>query len=677
MKYIHIIELQLPKLYNNMKANIKYFLIFYLFVVFANSQSLQDMKIMQAEYEKSKSNNQLTLPNQNNIDGNNIDGGLPKQAQIIPYQYIDKYIDSTNMKIKHFGYDFFTKRDTVGFWENLPPPKNYILGPGDEIIITLWGETQLRKKYVISRDGKIYDDKVGLLNITGKTIKECRDYLEAQFSRVYSTLKGRNALTFMDVSMGELKSININFVGEVKFPGIYPVHPFSNVITGLIQAGGVDTTGSLRKIKIKRTNSKHITLDLYDYLLDGTLPKDIQLRDDDIVVVPVRLNDIVIDSGVVRPAIYEFLPGESIKDMIYFAGGLRPNSSSTIGISRITPLDERTEQNAITENYYLDYKNTGITKAQNGDRVTVQNIFSNELSVEIIGQVKTPGKYNYFDGMKVMDLIMLSGGFNDTTFWKSVYRKRAQIVRRNPDKRYEKIIDVNLNELFNGDISENKKLQNLDRFLVHANLNFFEKENIQISGEVNIPGAYPLISDNEDLSSILNRVGGLTSKALINGISIYRDKKYFQNMMDNNEEISNKNKNSKVRVAWKNSSIILMPGDSIVVRESTKTVNIIGAVQNPGLVEYNEGKPLRYYINSVGGITEKGNKRSIILVEPNGLVRPKKWYSSPSVTDGSTIYVSEKENTEPFDATQFATNWTQIISSVITAVILSQQIGSS
>jgi len=148
-------------------------------------------------------------------------------------------------------------------------------------------------------------------------------------------------------------------------------------------------------------------------------------------------------------------------------------------------------------------------------------------------------------------------------------------------------------------------------------------------------------------------------------------------MIDNNQEIVSKNKNSKVRVAWKNSSIILMPGDSIIVRESTKTVNIAGEVQNPGLVEFYKGKSLRYYLNSVGGLTQKGNKRSVILIEPNGLVRPKRWYSSPTVTDGSTIYVSEKEGREPFDATQFATNWTQIISSVITAVILSQQIGSS
>jgi len=660
-----------------MKTNIKYLLIFSIFIVFANSQSLQDMKNMQSEYEKLKSNSQYAQPIQDRTSNNVGDGGLPREVQIIPYQYTDKFIDSTDMKIKHFGYDFFTRRDTLGFWENLPPPKNYILGPGDEIIITLWGETQLRKTYVISRDGKIYDDKVGLLNITGKTIKECNKYLETQFSRVYSTLKGRNSLTFMDVSMGKLKSINVNIVGEVKFPGIYPVHPFSNVITGLIQAGGVDTTGTLRKIKIKRTNSEHITLDLYDYLLNGNLPNNVRLRDDDIIVVPVRLNEIIIDSGVVRPAIYEFLPNESIKDILYFAGGLRPNSSSTIGISRITPLDERTSLNPIMENYYLDYKNTGITKAQNGDRVTVQNIFHNILSVEIIGQVKNPGQYNYYNGMKVIDLIMLSGGFSDTTFWKSVYKKRAQIVRRNPKKRYEKIIEVNLSRLLNGDMSENKNLQNLDRFLVHANLNFFEKRNIQMFGEVNIPGSYPLVSDNEDLKSILDRAGGLTSKALANGISIYRDKKYFENMIDNNQEIVSKNKNSKVRVAWKNSSIILMPGDSIIVRESTKTVNIAGEVQNPGLVEFYKGKSLRYYLNSVGGLTQKGNKRSVILIEPNGLVRPKRWYSSPTVTDGSTIYVSEKEGREPFDATQFATNWTQIISSVITAVILSQQIGSS
>ena len=175
-------------------------------------------------------------------------------------------IEKDEMDTRYFGYDYFTRRDTVAFWENLPTPANYLLGPGDELIISLWGETQLRETYTISREGKIYDEKVGLLNIAGKTIEVAKEYLENQFGRVYATLKGNNPTTYMDVSLGQLRSINVNFVGEVNYPGVYPVHPFSTLITGLIQAGGIDTTGSLRKIQIKREGVLKTEVDLYDYL---------------------------------------------------------------------------------------------------------------------------------------------------------------------------------------------------------------------------------------------------------------------------------------------------------------------------------------------------------------------------------------------------------------------------
>ena len=111
-------------------------------------------------------------------------------------------------------------------------------------LISLWGETQLRETYTISRDGKIYDEKVGLLNLTGKSINEARQYLKDQYGRIYATLKGKKATTFMDVSLGELRSINVNFVGQVNIPVYTPFIHFLTVITGLIQAGGVDTTGS-------------------------------------------------------------------------------------------------------------------------------------------------------------------------------------------------------------------------------------------------------------------------------------------------------------------------------------------------------------------------------------------------------------------------------------------------
>ena len=217
--------------------------------VLSSAQSTQELQRLKADYTKGQREIQPPMGVDGSIDPTT---GLPRQAQVTPYQPIEIADEMEGSGLQHFGYDFFTRRDTVAFWENLPTPANYLLGPGDELVISLWGETQLRETYTISRDGKIYDKQVGLMNITGKSINEARQYLKDQYGRIYATLNEKKATTFMDVSLGGLRSINVNFVGQVKYPGVYPIHTFSTVITGLIQAGGVDTTGSLRAIQIKR-----------------------------------------------------------------------------------------------------------------------------------------------------------------------------------------------------------------------------------------------------------------------------------------------------------------------------------------------------------------------------------------------------------------------------------------
>ena len=133
----------------------------------------------------------------------------------------------------------------------------------------------MRKSYIISRDGKIYDNKVALLNVAGKNIDEALDYLKIMYGKVYSTLRGSSPSSFIDLSLGQLRSINVNFIGNVKYPGVHPVHPFSNVITGLIQAGGVDTVGSLRKIKINRNNENFVTVTCMIFLLAATTQNQI------------------------------------------------------------------------------------------------------------------------------------------------------------------------------------------------------------------------------------------------------------------------------------------------------------------------------------------------------------------------------------------------------------------
>ena len=609
------------------------------------SKSIQQLKL---EYERLKADD-ITIPSDMEQTPLNFDA--PDEVEIVPFtdERAFPFIYKEN-RLKHFGYNFFTNRDTIRFWENLPVPLNYNLGPGDELILSLWGETQIRQSYIISRDGKIYDDKVGLLILSGKTLSEAKDYLKTQFGRVYSTLKEPSPSTYIDLSIGDLRSINVNFVGNVNFPGVYPLNPYSNLMTGLISAGGVDTTGSLRSIQIKRDNKIYKTVDLYEFLIYGGISDSLILRNQDIVIVPARKSIVEIDSAVVNPGIYETKEMETVDELIKHAGGFKNNASDIISVKRILAKNERKNGKSFESSYIsrLEAKSFSTNLLRS---VSVQPLMEEEQYVEIIGQVKFPGKYSFYKDMTLSSLFNLSSGFNDTTFIKSVFLSQGEIIRRQPDQRYDEVIsfvvkDVkdNINDLF---------LENLDRVVIHANLNYFEKKPVQILGEVNIPGNYPVLKDNESLRTFINRAGGFTERSFIEGIKIYRD---------------------SLSVAWKNLSIPLKPGDSVVIQQKPGTVFVSGEVYNPGLIEYDKNKSMKNYINLAGGLTKNGDKNDILIIYPNGEVVPSSRFFSKTIRDGSIIIVNEKIDTEPFNPTAFANNTLSLLSSLVTILVLSKQI---
>ena len=609
------------------------------------SKSIQQLKL---EYERLKADD-ITIPSDMEQTPLNLDA--PDEVEIVHFtdEIAFPFIYKEN-RLKHFGYNFFTNRDTIRFWENLPVPLNYNLGPGDELILSLWGETQIRQSYIISRDGKIYDDKVGLLILSGKTLSEAKDYLKTQFGRVYSTLKEPSPSTYIDLSIGDLRSINVNFVGNVNFPGIYPLNPYSNLMTGLISAGGVDTTGSLRNIQIKRDNKIYKTVDLYEFLIYGGISDSLILRNQDIVIVPARKSIVEIDSAVVNPGIYETKEMETVDELIKHAGGFKNNASDIISVKRILAKNERKNGKSFESSYIsrLEAKSFSTNLLRS---VSVQPLMEEEQYVEIIGQVKFPGKYSFYKDMTLSSLFNLSSGFNDTTFIKSVFLSQGEIIRRQPDQRYDEVIsfdvkDVkdNINDLF---------LENLDRVVIHANLNYFEKKPVQILGEVNIPGNYPVLKDNESLRTFINRAGGFTERSFIEGIKIYRD---------------------SLSVAWKNLSIPLKPGDSVVIQQKPGTVFVSGEVYNPGLIEYDKNKSMKNYINLAGGLTKNGDKNDILIIYPNGEVVPSSRFFSKTIRDGSIIIVNEKIDTEPFNPTAFANNTLSLLSSLVTILVLSKQI---
>ncbi len=526
---------------------------------FIFSQSISDINRLKKQY-KDIMNNQDIVNKGDNLDLNQIDGDLPENEQI-DLEDVDKDVDK-DARLEFFGYDFFTAKDSILIWNNLPIPPSYLLGPGDEIIISLWGETQLRESYTIGRDGLVYIERVGQLSLTGKTLEDAKKYLEKQFLKVYETLKGTRPSTFMDVSLGQLKSINVTFIGEVNSPGVYPIHPFSTALTGLIKVGGIDTTGSLRNIQIIRSGEDPHRVDFYKFLLSGkSANSKIRLQDNDVVFIPPRLSRVEIMGAIKRPGIYEAHENDNISDLVNYAAGLRNNANNKILVSYKNK--NLTKKGSDNEFKYVPFNDTNELPSTDVNKIMVFTLPDYVKSVHIFGQVKNPGDYGFEEGMNILDLMKMAGGLYHKTFYKTIYAPRADIIRRDFKSNYPKVIPINLEELKQGNQTQNVELHNWDIIFVRKNKNFTLPKQIEITGEVNIPGFYTLSKPRETLQNLLDRSGGYTDRAFKDGIQLFRD---------------------TVQVALDNFNFSLTDGDSIHVPGYPGVVQVIGEVYSSGYV---------------------------------------------------------------------------------------------
>ena len=636
---------------NPIKSIMKKFLSILILQLFlmglVSGQSASDFRRLKKQYESVLQNQGkiISLPS-DLMEGDEIDGDLPtKQDLELKQAELDKKEDD-ELRLKHFGYEFFTTRDTISIWNNLPMPSSYILGPGDEIIISLWGETQLRDNYTIGREGMVYVERVGQLSLTGKSMEQAKKYLEKQFQKVYETLKGSRPSTYMDVSLGQLKSINVTFVGEVKSPGIYPVHPFSTVLTGLIQAGGVDTTGSLRNIQIIRPITDPQQVDMYAFLLSGeTGQANMRLQDNDVIFIPPRSSRIEVVGAVKRPGIYEANRSDNVAAVVDYAGGLRTNAQHTLVVYRKNlGLLNRDAENA-ADAVYVPYNAANQMKIDNVNRIMAHSAPDYIKSVYIYGQVKNSGIYGFQEGMNVLDLLKMVGGLFDETYYQTIYAPRADIIRRDPRSNFPKVIPINLEELKQGNHTQNIELHNWDIILVRKNKNFAKSKQVQITGEVNVPGFYTLTKPKETLQELLDRSGGFTDRAFEDGIQLYRD---------------------SIQVALDNYNFSLAHGDSVHVPDHPGVVQVMGEVYNPGYVQYNRGMGLNNYIEAAGGFTLEARKKYITIIYPNGNVRVKDSFIPPRIKEGSIVIVHQEEGRLPFDVTEFLKETASIAASFAT-----------
>jgi polysaccharide export outer membrane protein len=214
-----------------------------------------------------------------------------------------------------FGYDIFNyKPKTFEPGLNVPVPKNYVLGPGDEIIVSLWGETQLVNNYVVSKEGTIYMPASGMININGLTLDELRNKLFQVLAKTYSTLANEIAdnKTYMEITTGALRTVKIFCLGEIVQPGGYSLPSLSTVFTSLYFSGGPKINGSLRNIKVIREGKEIVKMDLYKYLLSGTKSDDISLQEGDVIYIPRVGKRVEINGNIFRPAVYELFSTEKL-----------------------------------------------------------------------------------------------------------------------------------------------------------------------------------------------------------------------------------------------------------------------------------------------------------------------------------------------------------------------------
>ena len=426
-----------------------------------------------------------------------------------------------------FGYNIFSTSPTAFMTSlNVPVPANYVVGPGDEIIITLWGETQLERTLMVNKEGNIYIPDVGLVNVNGLSLQSLKQKLYNILSKTYSSLNVQangEAKTNLDVSTGTLRTIKVYVLGEVNKPGGYTLPSLSTSFTALYYSGGPTLNGSLRNIKILRNGKTISVVDLYAYLTRGDKSKDVQLEDEDIIFIPPVGERAAVAGEVFRPAIYELKEDDRLKDLLQYAGGLNFKAYyQRVHIERIIPFNQRKD---FTNNVMdIDLNFSSVEDLRNssynltgGDVVNISPV-NNKLENRVVihGKVRRPGIYELTsDLMTVRDLI-----FKADSLTPDAFREKGILIRTHPNEKQE-VINFNINKALAGEPSDNLILRNRDDVEVYSIERFFPSRMVDIAGAIKYPGSYKRYQ-NMTLTDLIILAGGLSDSATTKDIEITR-----------------------------------------------------------------------------------------------------------------------------------------------------------
>lgn len=538
---------------------------------------------------------------------NQKDGRIINPVQVIDYPepFNKRYIQDT-IKELNFGFSLFRNSDlTFEPSFNIAPPKNYIIGPTDILNIDVWGESQQTYQEVVSNTGEIVISKLGPIIVSGLSIEEANIKLKNKLSKIYAGINERK--TFVKVSLGSVRSIRVNIVGEVILPGTYNLSSLASVFNAMYAAGGPSKNGSLRDVKVIRGNKIVAEIDFYEYLLKGKQTGNIRLEDQDVIFVSPYARRVYASGALKRSLQFDIKENETLNDLIYFAGGFKGNAyTKRIKIYRKTGKEKK----------ILDFSHSEWRQAYlyNGDKIIVDSVLNRfQNRVQINGAIMRPGVYAIDSMLTLKELIEKAEGLRE-----DVYKHRISVFRLTDDLARENI-PVDLKQLMNSNLDF--PLQREDSIVIPSIYDLREYYTFKIEGEIRNPGVYPY-AENTTVEDLIIQSGGLLETASLAYVEIARRLKDEKSTNTKNEltQIFRFPLDKNLKLDAEGSTFILQPYDYVFVRPSPAyspqlIVSIEGEVNFPGKYSITTRKErISDLIKRAGNITSEAYIKGASLI---------------------------------------------------------------
>lgn len=472
----------------------------------------EQAKRIKAQLE-AQQNSEVSAMNQSVAATNNNRRNTPADdISVETFVEIDREVDKgengTVGVERIYGHNVFNSQSlTFEPGENMATPQNYRLGPGDEVIIDIWGASEDHIRQTISPEGSIMIANLGPVYLNGLTINDANKHIRSAFARKYAGVE--NAQTDVQLNLGQVRTIQVDILGEVATPGTFRMSPFSTVFHALYRAGGINDIGTLRNVQVMRNGKKIATVDIYDYLFNGKTSGNVRLQEGDVIIVPPYEQLVSIDGNVKRPMYYEIKPDENINTILKYAGGFTGDAYN--GMVRLA-------RQSGTENelFNIDSSEFASYRLKDGDVITVGTIldrYSNR--VELKGSVYRPGMFAIGEDLATLgDLIRKADGTTD-----DAYLDRVLIYREGPNLELQ-VIAVDLNDILSGK-SADIPLKRNDMVVISSITELNERGFVKIDGMVAKPEKYPY-AENMTVEDLIIQAGGLLEGASTARVDIAR-----------------------------------------------------------------------------------------------------------------------------------------------------------